>query len=44
MNKTYILKAILNTLYRWLYDDAELHRDFVRRVREAERRDKEYDR
>ena len=39
-----IIKTILRTLYRWLYDDAELHRDFVRRVREWERKDKECDR
>ena len=39
-----ILKAILRTLYRWLYDDEELNREFVRRVREWERKDKEYNR
>ena len=39
-----ILKAIINTLYRWIYDDEQLHREFVQRVREAERKDKEFDR
>ena len=39
-----IIKTILRTLYRWLYDDEQLHREFVRRVRESERKDKEFDR